>query len=72
MYNSTNCSINYSIIDDSLTPAHPYFCCLNPSGIINSKSVHPILFVFAPDRLRKFEVVFRKIIHLINLKNIQY
>ncbi|XP_026809873.1 uncharacterized protein LOC113551681 [Rhopalosiphum maidis] len=55
IYNSNNFNVTYSIIDDSLTPAHPYFRCLNPSGVFNSKSVHPILFVFSPDRLCAFE-----------------
>jgi hypothetical protein len=58
IYNSNNFNVTYSIIDDSLTPAHPYFRCLNSSGVFNSKSVHPILFVFSPDRLCAFEVLF--------------
>ncbi|XP_025195925.1 LOW QUALITY PROTEIN: uncharacterized protein LOC112595057 [Melanaphis sacchari] len=55
VYNSNNCDVTYSIIDDSLTPAHPYFRCLNPNGVFSSKSVHPILFVFSPNRLCAFE-----------------
>lgn len=60
LYNSTDCTIKYSIIDDSLSPAYPYFCCLNSGGIIQSKSVHPLLFVFAPDKLCEFKVIYKK------------
>ncbi|VVC36257.1 Immunoglobulin-like fold [Cinara cedri] len=56
MYNNNNYQVKYSIIDDdALSPAYPYFCCLNSCGIINAKSIHPILFVFAPNQLCKFE-----------------
>lgn len=55
MYNNNNHLVEYSIIDDLLSPAYPHFCCLNSSGIINAKSIHPILIVFAPDKLCKFE-----------------
>lgn len=54
MYNNNDYLVKYAIIDNFLI--YPYFRCLNSSGIINAKSIHPILFIFAPDKLDKFEV----------------
>lgn len=68
VYNCSDSNVEYSIIDDSLKPAYPYFHCLNPSGTVDSKSVHPLLFVFAPDKLCEFEVdthyLFINVIHI--------
>lgn len=56
MFNSSNCNVEYSIVGDSLKPENPYFHCLNPSGTVGPRSVHPLLYVFAPDKLCEFEV----------------
>jgi len=56
VYNDSGRSVQYSIIDDPSTPANPYFRCLNPNGVVGTKSIYPILYVFSPDKLNKFEV----------------
>ncbi|XP_050530597.1 cilia- and flagella-associated protein 65-like [Daktulosphaira vitifoliae] len=58
-------TLSYTIIDDSLSPAFPHFHCLNPFAIVPPKSMHPLLFVFMPDRLSSFKAT---IILLVNGK----